>query len=140
MAKIHLIEDSEIGSGIYDLAIYQGKTFGLSLSYAGDLTSGTFQGQVRDKYRENDGVLLGSFDFSATYDPLDGLTGKTAIQVSLPYNVTVSMASTIYQGSKDGLLTPSIKNCYVYDIEYTSLGVVILIAKGFVQVVPEVTD
>lgn len=133
--EIHLIKNFILDNDTVNLAVEQGKTYNkLNLKYPDDLTEGTFYGQIRKAYYEDNGELLGTFSFeTAIYDSLEN---KTLIKPYLPAEITQEIPYTKYQGSGE----PNIKSCWVYDIEYHDLNsIVIPIIRGFVQVIPEVT-
>lgn len=117
---------------INSFAITQGKTYQLSFSYPQDITAGILRGQIRDKYAQDNGVLLASFSFVTNYDAVNL---KTIVTADITATQTASIAYTKYQEQTD----PTIKNCFVYDIEYEENSTVIEILRGLVQVKPETT-
>lgn len=138
--EVHLISNFSIDDTLVNLSVEQGKTYNkLILKYPDDLTIGTFQGQIRNSYYQDEGTLLGSFEFeTAIYEEIeiDGkIVGKTTIKPYLTAETTQNIPYTKYQG----IGSTSIKNCWVYDIEYHLNEIVITIVRGFVQVIPEVT-
>lgn len=132
--SLNLIQESEINGALFDLAVYQGKTYEIILRIDGDYTAGVLEAQIRDNFLNDGGTLLASFLFSdVTYDSIET---KTSMRMILNSAVTTLLEATRLSGNA----TPSVRNCYVYDVEYTLTGVVSLICRGFVQVLPEVTD
>lgn len=129
---INLINNFSTSNGNANLSIIQGKTYELNLNYPGDLTTGTLRGEIRTKYLENNGTLLAEFVFTTVYD-IDN--NKTAIKCSIDAIMTATIPSTKYQGGPD----LSIKNAWVYDVEYEENDTVIELFRGFVQVIPETT-
>jgi hypothetical protein len=137
MTDIHLIDGFQVGGQTLDLAVIQGKTYQLSFNYPGDLTGGTLCGEIRNGYLQDNGLLLGEFNFlpmSYGVDPDSGI-GKTTITAQIQANVTALLPYTKYQG----INSATSRNCWVYDIEHTENDVVRLISRGLVQVKPEVT-
>lgn len=129
---LNLFDNLTIDEEVLDLAIIQGKTYQLLFHYPADLTMGEVRGEIRNKYLENNGALVASFDFHITYDALEG---KSLVLVKLEALETALITSTKYQGVGE----PSVRNSYVYDVEYEENGTVIELLRGFVQVKPEVT-
>ena len=142
-AKIDLIKGSEPTTGqVVDLQIEQGTTYKLVLSISGDRTSGTFRGQVRTDYVDNEGsTVLATLSFSSvTYDPTvttNFPNGKTTFIVTIPDTVTDTMPET----KNIGTTKKSIPNTghYVYDIEYDDGSEVSRDFEGLVQVTPQST-
>ena len=139
MADLNLVQKVAINGGEFDLSLTQGSTYFLSFTYPGDVTGGTFEGHIRAQYAETDVPLLASFSFLPTYDPTlentDGTFGKTLVKCVVSCEDTALIPSTRYQG----LGSPNIKTCHVYDIEYKENGVCFKVLRGLVQVRPEVT-
>ena len=129
---LNLTSVSDIGGVIYDLSIKQGKTYQLSFYYPQDLTAGEIRGQIRDKYAQDNGVLLAEFGFTVTWDSVES---KSLVVASLDASETALIAYTKFPGY--GIATT--RNCHVYDIEYEENGSVILLLNGLVEVKPEVT-
>jgi hypothetical protein len=133
MTDIHLIDGFQVGEQTLDLAVIQGKTYQLSFNYPGDLTGGTLCGEIRNGYLQDNGALLGAFNFlPMVYDPIED---KTTITAQIQATATALLPYTKYQGTN----TATSRNCWVYDIEQTENDVVRLISRGLVQVKPEVT-
>ncbi len=133
MTDIHLIDGFTIGEQTLDLAVIQGKTYQISFNYPGDLTTGTLCGEIRNGYLQDNGALLGEFNFlTMVYDSIED---KTTITAQIQANITALLPYTKYQGTN----TATSRNCWVYDIEHTENDVVRLISRGLVQVKPEVT-
>ena len=133
MTDIHLINGFTVGEQTLDLAVIQGKTYQLSFNYPSDLTGGTLCGEIRNGYLQDNGLLLGEFNFlPMVYDPIED---KTTITTQIQATVTALLPYTKYQGTN----TATSRNCWVYDIEHTENDVVRLISRGLVQVKPEVT-
>jgi len=128
----HLIQNFLLDNDTVDLAIEQGKTYNkLVLKYPANLTVGIFKGQIRKTYYQDNGELLGEFEFET---PIYEDT-KTIIKPFLTAETTENIPYTKFQG----IGSVSIKNCWVYDIEHHHNLKVTPITRGFVQVIPEVT-
>ena len=102
---------------IGDLAIVKGETYRKlvesgGITFPGDLTTATLQGQIRNHYIEKEGVLLGVFAFEASvYDAEEDIT---TIYPYLTEGTTVNLPATLkYIDGRD----PNIKTNLVYDIE-----------------------
>lgn len=142
--QINLISNSTINVNkkvvsLGDIAIKQGKTFTLTVYYKGDRSAWGIRGQIRDNYAEVEGVILANF----TFLPLeyDAVEDSTRITLVLKGSVTELLPSTRYQAQEGQ--TPSVTNCYVYDVEIIDpldvTNVIDVIEASFVQVKPEVT-
>ena len=130
---INLIENFQFNDETLNLAITQGKTYRFSFRIPGDRTIGEWRGQIRNKYAQSGGVLLASFSFSVTYQLTDD---KTLVVVKLEATETATIPFTKFQGVGE----PTIRNCYVYDLEYEENGTVLPdLPYGLVQIRPEVT-
>lgn len=130
---LNLIDGEVINGQVVNLAIKQGKTYQLTFNYPSDLTGGVMRGQVRDKYLQDNGLIISTFNFNISYDNLEN---KSLVIAEISAVDTANIAYTKYQGTGD----ITARNCYVYDIEYEENGTVLEILRGFVQVKPEVTE
>lgn len=130
---LNLIDNQTFNEEKLNLAITQGKTYQISFKIPTDLTAGEWRGQIRDKYAQDGGILLASFSFTTTYDSIEN---KTLVVAKIEANDTATIPYTKYQGNGE----PTVRNCYVYDLEYEENGTVPPdYPSGFVQVKPEVT-
>jgi len=162
MNTLNLIDGFVLDGLTLDLALIQGKTYQLILTYPGNLSIGQVRGQIRKKYAEDSGELFATFNFSntvstvqaTTTDPITGivtpvtttdpLTGvvspvmitTTTIVARLNAVDTAPIPSTKYQGAPTALTT---RTAYVFDIEYEENNTVIELVRGLVQVKPETT-
>lgn len=129
-------EELPVGHEELKLPIYQGKTYEIVLQYTGDITGAELKGQIRNTYLETaTNVLLAEFSFGViTYDSDDNLSTFT---VRLEADETAAIPSTIKNLGNSGY---NDRTCHVYDIEMLKDGNKSLIVRGYVQVVPEVTD
>jgi hypothetical protein len=122
---------------IDDLAIAQGGTY-LALSkvgiqFEGDLTDAVWEGDIRDNYREKGGVLLGRLEFLPPV--YDDETDTTTIYPILSFATTEALPGTTWKTGR----VPSVKNCYVWDIEGKKDGVIHKKFPAFCAVKFEVT-
>jgi len=129
---LNLIDNLQINEEVLNLAITQGKTYQISFNYPADLTNGELRGQIRNKYAQDNGELLASFSFSSNYDTIEQ---KTLTVAKIEAIETALIPYTKYQGTSD----ISLRNAYVYDIEYEENGTVIELLRGLVQVKAEAT-
>lgn len=146
-AVIDFIKESKIqtttGEQTLDLAIEQGATFNYPFRLAGNWTTGSFRGKIRNDYAEFDldenGDLnpeLANFTFlGITYDAVED---KTLVIVSLGSTVTAILKATVNVPNP----RRSVKNqgYRVYDIEYEDAGIVTRIQQGLLEVTPESTE
>ena len=130
---LNLVDGEVINGQVVNLAIKQGKTYQLTFNYPADLTGGVMRGQVRDKYLQDSGAILATFNFNINYDNLEN---KSLVIATIDATQTASIPYTKYQGNGDA----TTRNCWVYDIEYEENGVVLEILRGLVQVKAEVTE
>lgn len=130
---LNLVDGEAVSGQVVNLAIVQGKTYQLTFNYPSDLTGGVMRGEIRDKYLQDNGVIISAFNFSINYDNLEN---KSLVIATIDATETATIPYTKYQGTGD--ITS--RNCYVYDIEYEENGTVLEILRGFVQVKPEVTE
>ena len=130
---LNLVDGEVVNGQVINLAIVQGKTYQLTFNYSADLTGGVMRGQIRDKYLQDNGVIISAFNFSINYDNLEN---KSLVIATIDATETAPIPYTKYQGTGD----ITARNCYVYDIEYEENGTVLEILRGFVQVKPEVTE
>jgi hypothetical protein len=141
MNKIDLLNNQEFidettgESFIANFAIVQGASYQISFIYAGDTTMSIPKGQIRTKYAQDENILLADFSFGTM--SYDLMTNETTIIANLSATQTAQIPYTKYQG----IGTPSIRNCHVYDMELTFPSGIVekLSTTGFVQVLPEVT-
>ena len=119
---------------IDDLAITQGKTYQLSITYPGDFSTGVFRGTIRDDQASYGGVSLADFTFLPP--SYDGVEDETTVVATLSDTDTASIFPTRFETGD----TPSINNCYVYDIElFDGSSVLPIINLSYVQVNGEAT-
>jgi hypothetical protein len=130
---LNLVDNFVFEEQTVNLAITQGKTYQLTFNYPSDLTGGVTRGQIRDKYLQDSGAILATFNFNINYDNLET---KSLVIATISAEDTASISYTKYQGNGDA----TIRNCWVYDIEYEENGVVLEILRGLVQVKAEVTE
>lgn len=129
---LNLTSVTNINGRTYDFAIKQGKTYEFSFKYGSNLTIGVIRGQIRDRYAQEGGELLGEFSFSVSWNEEES---KSLVVVRLSATQTSVISYTRYQGVGEA----TVRNCYVYDIEYEENGTVIELLSGLVEVKPEVT-
>ena len=150
MNTLNLIDGFVLDGLTLDLALIQGKTYQLVITYPDDLSTGEVRGQIRKKYAEDSGELFATFNFTNTVntetvtvtDPLTGVVTSTTVTTTtivaqIPATVTALIPSTKYQGVLPTVL--STRTAYVFDIEYEKNGTVIELIRGLVQVKPETT-
>ena len=133
-------------------AIKQGNDYQLRLQYEGDISAGTFLGQIRRNTVDNQGGLLADFSFSSTFDGVyTNIVAKIAGEVTETIPAT-KYDFTINQFEKDGqlfpefpdqpIVPPSAKNCWFYDLKVVlpdsqEIG---LIDFGLVEVIGRFTE
>ena len=129
--------DAYLPDLIDDLAICQGGTYlalsKIGIEFEGDLTSATWEGDIRDNYRENGGVLLGELDFlTPTYN---AETNTTTVYPILSFATTEALPGTAWKTGRN----PSLSNCYVWDVEGIEDGIIYKKFPAFCAVKSEVT-
>lgn len=132
MSALNLTDNLTIDGQVVNLAITQGKTYQFSIGYPADLSIGELRGQIKTKYAQDDGELLATFSFNVSYDPVEL---KSLVVIKLEATATALIPYTKYQGTGDITL----RNAYVYDIEYEENDTVIELLRGLVQVKAEAT-
>ena len=137
--KLDLIEGSDLGNGqTADYQIEQGSTYReLFLSVAGDRTAGTWEGEIRDNYLDQGGLLLATFSFETSI--YNSETGESSVEPFMLSDVTGTIAPTNDIGSTAlGIVNGGY---YVYDIYYrTAPNDRKREFYGLVQVTPQATE
>lgn len=116
-----------------DLTIVQGANFaGVVFYYPRDLSAGVAKGQIRTNYLSKGGQLIASFNF------LPLVYGQVVLSAATP-PVDRTIIAPILSAATTATIPYSNKK-YFYDI-FATLGTERLeIARGFVSIVPSVTE
>lgn len=128
-------------------AIYQGCTFELDIFLEDNYSGWTARGQIRDRYRQDGGVLLAEMTFvhPLVFAPetIDGVTKSyTRLSTLIPASVTDALLWNLkIRSSADVDAVPG-KNVWVYDIQLVSANGVTVhpVLRGFVEVLKESTQ
>lgn len=120
---------------IGDLAIQRGATYDKWRPQApGDWRLWTPKSQIRDNLLSVGGELKTAFDFGET--EYDAESDLSTFKPFLTPEKTLSLPITKYQGDPS---EPSVKNCFVTDLQVELDGVIYSCDVKFVQVKGEVT-
>jgi hypothetical protein len=128
-----------------NFAIEQGATFNwLTIAHPSNLSAWIPRCQIRDNYLHLGGNLLAEFmfDHPLVYGEIEfnGNVGhRTIVRPILTDEQTSDLPLTVRRKPFDRVVVG--RNAWVYDLKLESpTGEVIIILKGYVQVVPDVTE
>lgn len=146
MTTFHLTYTDHEGDTSY--AINQGCTFdSLVILSEEDYSGWTARGQIRDKYRQDGGVILANFEFNNPLvfapETIEGVTKNyTKIRPILSASVTDSLNFNLKVRSDLGVDAVPGKNVWIYDIQVVSANglTVYPIVNGWVEIFKEVTQ
>ena len=126
-----------------DFAIYQGTTYNqVTFFYRDvDISAYTPIGQIRTNYFDAGGILLDTFTFAPlSYGSVTDETGTydaTIIQPILSASQTALLPGTLEKQPSAAFL-PGI-NGHVYDIKLIGASETIILVRGFVEVIQDVS-
>lgn len=131
-------------SSLGDFAIYQGASYNsLTLFYRDlDLSSYSPLGQIRNTYNQDGGMILASFNFEPlTFGSVtvDGETfNATTIIPFLTAAETEGIPATLERSNQQAPFLAGL-NGYVYDIKLIDSSETVMVARGFVEVIKDVS-